>query len=75
MSFPHALLELLAAQNRLLRTREKIDDLVQERVDHAEDDVARIGPMCGSGNEFYLKSLFKRRFGMTMREWRRTYAK
>ena len=33
------------------------------------DDIAE---MCGFGNGLYLKTLFRRRFGMTMRDYRKS---
>jgi len=32
--------------------------------------IARIGTLCGFSNDLYLKNLFKRKFGTSMREWR-----
>ena len=47
---------------------------VQKLLQKTRVPIGAIGPMCGFGNEFYLKTLFKARFGMTMSEWRRTHA-
>lgn len=33
--------------------------------------IGQIGELCGFGNDTYLKKLFRRRFGCTMRDWRR----
>ncbi|MBP5545502.1 MAG: substrate-binding domain-containing protein [Kiritimatiellae bacterium] len=51
------------------RLREVQKLLVKTRV-----PIGDIGRMCGFGNEFYLKTLFKARFGMTMSQWRKTHA-
>ena len=47
---------------------------VQKLLQRTRMPIGDIGAMCGFGNGRYLKGLFKRRFGMTMREWRRTHA-
>lgn len=51
---------LLEVRKMLQKTRAPID---------------AIGAMCGFGNGLYLKALFKRRFGATMREWRKNHAR
>ena len=47
---------------------------VQKLLQKTRVPIGAIGPMCGFGNEFYLKTLFKSRFGMTMSQWRKTHA-
>ena len=47
---------------------------VQKLLQKTRVPIGDIGAMCGFGNSRYLKELFKSRFGMTMREWRRTHA-
>ena len=47
---------------------------VQKLLQKTRVPIGAIGPMCGFGNEFYLKTLFKSRFGMTMGQWRKTHA-
>ena len=47
---------------------------VQKLLQKTRVPIGTIGPMCGFGNEFYLKTLFKSRFGMTMSQWRKTHA-
>ena len=47
---------------------------VQKLLQKTRVPIGAIGPMCGFGNEFYLKTLFKGRFGMTMSQWRKTHA-
>ncbi|MBR0056244.1 MAG: AraC family transcriptional regulator, partial [Kiritimatiellae bacterium] len=34
--------------------------------------IGQIGELCGFGDEAHLKRLFRRRFGCTMRDWRRS---
>ena len=46
---------------------------VQKLLQKTRVPIGAIGPMCGFGNEFYLKTLFKARFGMTMSQWRKTH--
>ncbi len=43
-------------KRRLAGTREKMDVIASE---------------CGYSNPIYLKNLFKKKFGMSMSEWRR----
>jgi len=44
--------------------------MVRERLKQTGDPVDRIAELCGFSNPNYLKTLFKRRFGMTMRDYR-----
>jgi len=44
---------------------------VQKLLKNTRIPVDQVGTMCGFGNGLYLKALFKRRFGMTMREYRK----
>jgi LacI family transcriptional regulator len=37
--------------------------------------IGRLAEECGFGNAKYAKAVFKKRFGMTMREWRISYTK
>ena len=39
-----------------------------------ETPISEIGPLCCYGDEAYFKVLFKRTFGMSMRQWRKTFA-
>ena len=48
---------LREVQRLLRRTQMPIDDIAE---------------MCGFGNGLYLKALFRRRFGMTMRDYRKS---
>lgn len=57
----HSLLEEIQ-QRRL----EKVCELLQK----TEIPISEIGSRCGYQTEIYLKSLFKRRFGLTMRDYR-----
>jgi len=43
---------------------------VRDMLKRTQDPIGRISELCGFANPNYLKTLFKRRFGMTMREWR-----
>ena len=38
------------------------------------EPINAIAASCGYANPNYLKNLFKRRFGLTMRDWRRQQA-
>lgn len=38
---------------------------------HTETPIGEIGPLCGYGDEIHLKLLFKRTYGMSMRDYRR----
>ena len=53
-----------ALQNERLR-------LVQEMLRTTNTPIARIGELCGFRDALWLKQLFRRRFGVSMREWRR----
>ena len=44
---------------------------VQKLLRKTRTPIKAIGAMCGFRNDRYLKLLFKSRFGMTMREWRK----
>ena len=44
---------------------------VCSRLRHSSTPIEKIAELCGFANSNYLKTLFKSRFGMTMREWRR----
>jgi LacI family transcriptional regulator len=37
--------------------------------------ISEIGTRCGYGSEIYLKVLFKKRHGMTMRDYRKVYSR
>ncbi len=43
---------------------------VKERLKSTNKTMLAIGKECGFRSPDYLKRLFKKRFGMTMREWR-----
>ena len=43
---------------------------VKERLRRTNDPIDRVAELCGFSNANYLKTLFKRSFGMTMREYR-----
>ena len=43
---------------------------VRDRLAHTNDAIDKITEACGFANANYLKDLFKRRFGVTMRDWR-----
>lgn len=43
---------------------------VQDMLKRTNNPVGKISELCGFGNPNYLKALFKRRFGMTMRDYR-----
>jgi len=47
---------------------------VRERLRRTNDPIDRVAEQCGFSNANYLKTLFKRSFGMTMREWRKKWA-
>jgi LacI family transcriptional regulator len=61
------------------RITEEITDVRMERVlellRDPKQDIGPIANLCGWDAETYLKRIFKRRFGMTMREWRAKNAK
>ena len=68
---------LLDLRFRQLRNESVMDAILDERlaaVKHAlrttDRKILAIGRECGFGNHDYLKRLFKKRFGMSMREWR-----
>jgi len=50
--------------------REQQLAIVRERLSSTKDPIDRVAELCGFSNANYLKTLFKRRFGCTMREWR-----
>ena len=56
------------------RITEEITDVRMERVlellRDPKQDIGPIANLCGWDADAYLKRIFKRRFGMTMREWR-----
>ena len=56
------------------RMTEEITDVRFEKVidllSRPAQSIASIANLCGWGSDIYLKRLFKRRTGMTMREWR-----
>lgn len=43
---------------------------VRDRLAHTNDTIDAISASCGFANANYLKDLFKRRYGVTMRDWR-----
>ena len=44
---------------------------VQDKLKNTQLPIAKITTNCGFRNQNYAKNLFKKRFGMSMREWRR----
>lgn len=44
---------------------------VRELLEETATPIGRIGELCGFFGEAHLKKLFRRRFGCTMRDWRR----
>ncbi len=50
--------------------RERQLEEVCDRLARTKGSIARIGEDCGFGNANYLKELFKKRFGVSMRAWR-----
>ena len=50
--------------------RERQLAAVKERLRRTKDPIDRVAEMCGFTNANYLKTLFKRSFGMTMRAYR-----
>lgn len=46
---------------------ERVKDLLRT----TNTPIARIGSLCGFSSDLYLKNLFKRKFGVSMRDWRR----
>ena len=74
----------MGVTERLAETRFKsavghriTEEIANVRLEHAlellrnpRQGIAPIANMCGWDSEAYLKRLFKKRFGMTMREWR-----
>lgn len=46
---------------------EKVCELLRETL----MPIGRIGELCGFNNETYLKNLFRKRFGCSMRDWRK----
>jgi LacI family transcriptional regulator len=54
--------------NAAIREQQLSD--VCNRLKHSKIPIEKIAGLCGFANSSYLKTLFKSRFGMTMREWR-----
>ena len=46
-------------------------DEVKRRLSTTRDSIATISAQCGYTNPNYLKNLFRRRFGVSMRDWRK----
>ena len=53
--------------------REQQLSAVCDRLEHSKAPIEKIAELCGFANSNYLKTLFKSRFGMTMREWRNAH--
>ena len=73
---------LLDLRFRQLRNESVMDAIlsirlaaVKERVEKTERKFIAIGAECGFRNPDYLKRLFSKRFGMSMRAWRATHRK
>ena len=47
---------------------------VRKKLSCTKDSIETIANLCGFSNTNYLKTLFKKTFGMTMREWRKQNA-
>ena len=74
LKISHSLLDL---RFRQLRNESVMDAIlsirlaaVKERVEKTDRKFIAIGAECGFRNPDYLKRLFRKRFGMSMREWR-----
>ena len=50
--------------------RERQLESVRERLRRTNDPIDRVAELCGFSNANYLKTLFRRSFGMTMRDYR-----
>ncbi len=68
---------LLDLRFRQLRNESVMDAIlgirlaaVRERIEKTDKKFLTIGAECGFRNPDYLKRLFRKRFGMSMREWR-----
>ena len=55
--------------NAAIREHQLAD--VCNRLKHSQTPIEKIAELCGFTNANYLKTLFKRRFGMTMRDFRK----
>ena len=73
---------LLDLRFRQLRNESVMDAIlsirlaaVKERVEKTDRKFIAIGAECGFRNPDYLKRLFRKRFGMSMRTWRATHRK
>lgn len=73
---------LLDLRFRQLRNESVMDAIlsirlaaVKERVEKTDRKFIAIGAECGFRNPDYLKRLFRKRFGMSMRAWRATHRK
>ena len=73
---------LLDLRFRQLRNESVMDAIlsirlaaVKDRVEKTDRKFIAIGAECGFRNPDYLKRLFRKRFGMSMRAWRATYRK
>lgn len=47
---------------------------VRKKLSNTNDSIEAVATLCGFSNANYLKTLFKKTFGMTMREWRKQSA-
>ncbi len=47
---------------------------IRNRLAHTNDSINKISETYGFRNANYLKELFKRRYGVTMRDWRQQRA-
>lgn len=57
-----------ASVGAAIRERQLAD--VRDRLAHTNDPIDKVTEACGFANANYLKDLFKRRYGVTMRDWR-----
>ena len=70
-------LRLLELHFKKTTGRTLVGELQEQRLGMVTDllrttntPIARIGSLCGFANDLYLKNLFKRTFGVSMRDWR-----
>lgn len=70
-------LRLLELHFKKTTGRTLVSELQERRLERVTDllratntPISRIGSLCGFANDLYLKNLFKRKFGFSMRDWR-----
>ena len=69
---------LLERKFREVRGHTIVQEITEARLEKACDllrrtttPIPQIGSLCGFGSDAYLEALFKKRYGCTMRQWRR----